>query len=117
MHLGVRMDYFSGDESASYCTCQNLYLHEGIVDASAVWQEETAPRGQLVEEEQFLLGPLCAVVPLLGFFHAMLVVCHELLVWEGDAINPLHTETLVAMARLCMLRLSCMKQKHTCRIH
>ena len=65
-------------------------LHEGVVDASAVWQEEAASRRELVKEEELLLGALRPMVSLLGFLHTVLVVCHELLVWECDAVNSLH---------------------------
>lgn len=66
-------------------------LYEDIVDACAIGKEETAPRTELVEEEELLPGALSSVIPLLGLFHTVLVVCHGLFVGKGNAIHTLHS--------------------------
>ena len=78
---------------ADLCFAWKLaHLNKVVVDASAIGQEEAAARGEAIKEEELLLGAQQAVVPLLRFLHAVLVVFHALLVWKGDAINSLQRQ-------------------------
>lgn len=60
-------------------------LHQVVVDARAVWQEEAAAGAQRVEEEELLLRAHIAVVTLLGLLDAVLVLLQLLLVCTGVA--------------------------------
>ena len=65
------------------------HLNKGIVNTSSIGQEEAAARRQAVKEEELLLSAQDTVVPLLGLLHAVLVVLHAVLVWEGDTVDTL----------------------------
>lgn len=65
------------------------HLNKGVVNTSSIGQEEAAARRQAVKEEELLLSAQDAVVPLLGLLHAVLVVLHAVLVWEGDTVHTL----------------------------
>jgi hypothetical protein len=43
-----------------------------------MWLEKARTRGEGVEEEELLLGAHEAMVPLLGFFDTMLILCQSL---------------------------------------
>jgi hypothetical protein len=95
--------------------CPNLdHLHEGVVDARAVWQPEAASRADVVEKEELLLLRArsrsvsqdrrrathladLAMIPFGGLLHKLLVLLHALLVGEGDAVDALE-RLVVAVA-------------------
>jgi hypothetical protein len=64
-------------------------VHELVVDARAVRHEEAGAGGELVEEEELLLGAEDAVVALLGLLDHEEVGLHLLRVREGDAVDAL----------------------------
>lgn len=83
-------------------------IHQSIVYPCAVWQEESAPWTEIMEEEQFLflrteeassefdfrLRPVpdlsdFTMVPLRCLSEELLVLCQLLLVREGNAVDSL----------------------------
>lgn len=69
-----------------------LLLQEGqqlVVDVGALWLEEARAWAELVEEEEVLMHPDLAVVPLGGLLLEQLPLLHQLVVGEGDAVDPL----------------------------
>mmetsp|Transcript_16660 Transcript_16660/g.40842 ORF Transcript_16660/g.40842 Transcript_16660/m.40842 type:complete len:383 (-) Transcript_16660:188-1336(-) len=61
---------------------------ERVVDLGAVGQEEARTGRQRVEEEQLLVHADEAVVALLGLRDTQLVLLHQLVMREGDCVNP-----------------------------
>mmetsp|Transcript_5067 Transcript_5067/g.9371 ORF Transcript_5067/g.9371 Transcript_5067/m.9371 type:complete len:558 (-) Transcript_5067:471-2144(-) len=64
-------------------------LDEAVVDTGSVGEEEAAAGGEMVEEKELMLDTQVAVVALLGFLDAVLVLFQELGLGEGDAVHTL----------------------------
>ena len=69
-------------------------VHESVVDASTVGQEEARTRGQLVEEEKLLLLSDLAMVALGSLLQELLVLSHLLGVGERNTIDTLERVVL-----------------------
>mmetsp|Transcript_32752 Transcript_32752/g.55219 ORF Transcript_32752/g.55219 Transcript_32752/m.55219 type:complete len:390 (+) Transcript_32752:512-1681(+) len=63
--------------------------HKFVVHPCPMRHPEAAARGQLVEEEQFLLGTHQSMVPSFRLLLELLPLLEHALVWEGDAIDTL----------------------------
>mmetsp|Transcript_3792 Transcript_3792/g.4275 ORF Transcript_3792/g.4275 Transcript_3792/m.4275 type:complete len:638 (+) Transcript_3792:646-2559(+) len=60
-----------------------------VVEACSVGEEEAATRGQVVEEEEFVVQAHNAMVSLLCLLNTLLILSHQLLIREGDTVHAL----------------------------
>jgi hypothetical protein len=66
-----------------------------------VGEEETAPRGEFVEEEEVLFAADFAVVAFGGFGQERFVFGHLFFVGETDAVDPLEGIVLCITKPVC----------------
>lgn len=76
-------------------------LYQRVVNVGTTREEKTAPRAQLMEEEEVLITPQLAMVTLGSFFLELLPLLQLLGVREGHAIDTLQRLRLTLALPIC----------------